>query len=573
MKKLVRLKERRSMRPERLAVSAVAMAVAVVGAAGIAAGQGNAAPADKASNAPGHATFKHPKLKHGLLTVNGTEASDKIALRLQAGNAAILQVDVGDDGSADFSFERREIAKIAVDARPGDDLLRVDDSNGPFTDSIPTTLDGGAGNDTLGGGAGAEILLGGDGNDSIDGNGGADTAVLGAGDDTFVWDPGDGSDVIEGQDGTDTMVFNGAAGDEQVTLSANGTRLKFFRVQANITMDTAGVERVDFNALGGADLVTVNDLSATDLTAVNVDLASSLGGTAGDGQADRVVVNATDGDDSINVSGDAGGIKASRLATTVNILHPEAGDRLDVNALAGRDSIDASGLAAGTIQLFLDGGAADDRLAGGQGNETLLGGDGNDSVDGNGGNDRAALGSGDDTFVWDPGDGSDTIEGDAGADTMLFNGAAGDEQVTLSANGTRLKFFRVQANITMDTAGVERVDFNALGGADLVTVNDLSGTDVTAVNVDLAGTLGGVSGDGQPDRVVVNATNGDDAINVNGDAGGVKESGLAAGVKILHSDAANDRLEINTLDGRDSVDSSGLAAGAIQLFVDGLLVP
>ena len=573
MKKLVRLKERRSMRPERLAVSAVAMAVAVVGAAGIAAGQGNAAPADKASNAPGHATFKHPKLKHGLLTVNGTEASDKIALRLQAGNAAILQVDVGDDGSADFSFERREIAKIAVDARPGDDLLRVDDSNGPFTDSIPTTLDGGAGNDTLGGGAGAEILLGGDGNDSIDGNGGADTAVLGAGDDTFVWDPGDGSDVVEGQDGTDTMVFNGAAGDEQVTLSANGTRLKFFRVQANITMDTAGVERVDFNALGGADLVTVNDLSATDLTAVNVDLASSLGGTAGDGQADRVVVNATDGDDSINVSGDAGGIKASRLATTVNILHPEAGDRLDVNALAGRDSIDASGLAAGTIQLFLDGGAADDRLAGGQGNETLLGGDGNDSVDGNGGNDRAALGSGDDTFVWDPGDGSDTIEGDAGADTMLFNGAAGDEQVTLSANGTRLKFFRVQANITMDTAGVERVDFNALGGADLVTVNDLSGTDVTAVNVDLAGTLGGVSGDGQPDRVVVNATNGDDAINVNGDAGGVKESGLAAGVKILHSDAANDRLEINTLDGRDSVDSSGLAAGAIQLFVDGLLVP
>ena len=573
MKKLVRLKERRSMRPVRLAVSAVAMAVAVVGAAGIAAGQGNAAPADKASNAPGHATFKHPKLKHGLLTVNGTEASDKIALRLQAGNAAILQVDVGDDGSADFSFERREIAKIAVDARPGDDLLRVDDSNGPFTDSIPTTLDGGAGNDTLGGGAGAEILLGGDGNDSIDGNGGADTAVLGAGDDTFVWDPGDGSDVVEGQDGTDTMVFNGAAGDEQVTLSANGTRLKFFRVQANITMDTAGVERVDFNALGGADLVTVNDLSATDLTAVNVDLASSLGGTAGDGQADRVVVNATDGDDSINVSGDAGGIKASRLATTVNILHPEASDRLDVNALAGRDSIDASGLAAGTIQLFLDGGAADDRLAGGQGNETLLGGDGNDSVDGNGGNDRAALGSGDDTFVWDPGDGSDTIEGDAGADTMLFNGAAGDEQVTLSANGTRLKFFRVQANITMDTAGIERVDFNALGGADLVTVNDLSGTDVTAVNVDLAGTLGGVSGDGQPDRVVVNATNGDDAINVNGDAGGVKESGLAAGVKILHSDAANDRLEINTLDGRDSVDSSGLAAGAIQLFVDGLLVP
>ena len=31
----------------------------------------------------------------------------------------------------------------------------------------------------------------------------------------------------------------------------------------------------------------------------------------------------------------------------------------------------------------------------------------------------------------------------------------------------------------MDTAGVERVDFNALGGADMVTVSDLTGTDVT----------------------------------------------------------------------------------------------
>jgi hypothetical protein len=53
----------------------------------------------------------------------------------------------------------------------------------------------------------------------------------------------------------------------------------------------------------------------------------------------------------------------------------------------------------------------------------------------------------------------------------------------------------------------------------------------------------------------------------------VKASGLAATVEVLHSEAANDRLEINTLDGPDSVDSSGLAAGVIQLFVDGVLVP
>ncbi len=183
------------------------------------------------------------------------------------------------------------------------------------------------------------------------------------------------------------------------------------------------------------------------------------------------------------------------------------------------------------------------------------------------------MGGGDDTFVWDPGDGSDTIEGQDGADTMLFNGASGTEHVDLSANGNRLKFFRDVGNVTMDTHGVERVDFKALGGADLVTVNDLAGTDVSSVNVDLAGALGGPSGDGQPDRVVVNGTNNTDTINVNGDTGGVKASGLAATIEILHSEVANDRLEINTLAGRDTVDSAGLAAGAIQLFVNGVLAP
>jgi hypothetical protein len=355
MKNPIRPKKSRAV---RLAASAVALAAAVAGATGIVAGQGNAAPvkADKAPHSSKKSEFKHPKLRHGVLRVNGTEASDKIALRLEAGNPAVLQVDVGDDGSADFSFERKEIAKIAVDARPGDDLMRIDDSNGPFTDSIPTTLDGGAGNDTLGGGAGAESLIGGDGNDSIDGNGGADTGLMGAGDDTFVWDPGDGSDVVEGQDGADTMLFNGAGGGEQVDLSANGNRLRFFRTQGTITMDTAGVERVDFNALGGADLVTVNDLTGTDVTDVRVDLASTIGGATGDGQADRVVVNGTDGEDAINVQGDAAVVKVSGLAAGIVILHPEAAnDRLEINTLAGTDLVDSSGLAAGAIQLVVDG--------------------------------------------------------------------------------------------------------------------------------------------------------------------------------------------------------------------------
>jgi len=362
LKNLIPLKASRAV---WLLASAVAVAAVAAGAAGIVAGQGNAAPALRAFRASHptkeaarfkHPQLKHPTLAHRVLKVKGSKASDRIALRLRLGDPGILQVDVGDDGSGDFSFKLEKIARIAVDARAGDDFVRFYENNAATTENIPTTIDGGNGSDTIAGGIGIETLLGGGGNDSIDGNGGNDLALMGTGDDTFVWDPGDGSDTVEGQAGADTMRFNGANGAEQFDVSANGNRLKFFRTQGTITMDTAGVERVDANALGGVDLVTVNDLSGTDVTALNIDLAGTLGGATGDGAADRVVVNATNGNDAIDVSGDATAVKVSGLAPIVTILHPEiANDRLEINTLAGNDTVETVGLAAGAIQLFLDG--------------------------------------------------------------------------------------------------------------------------------------------------------------------------------------------------------------------------
>src|SRR5262249_2663304 len=155
---------------------------------------------------------------------------------------------------------------------------------------IKLTVDGGAGNDTILGGNGNDTLLGGDGNDFIDGNQGNDVARMGAGDDVFQWDPGDGSDTVEGQDGTDKMLFNGSAINETFVASANGQRVRFTRDIGNIIMDLNDVETIDLNALGGADKTTINDLSGTDLTTVNVNLAAAIGGAAGDGAADTVIV-------------------------------------------------------------------------------------------------------------------------------------------------------------------------------------------------------------------------------------------------------------------------------------------
>jgi Ca2+-binding RTX toxin-like protein len=239
---------------------------------------------------------------------------------------------------------------------------------------------------TLNGGLGADVFFGSEGNDLVVGGDGDDTALLGAGDDVFVWNPGDDNDTVEGQAGTDTLQFNGANISEKIDISANGGRVLFFRDVANVTMDLNDVEQVNFKALGGADTVTVNDLSGTDVSEVNIDLAGA--GGAGDGAADTIIINATSGDDVIVVSGDANGVSILGLATRVNITGFEAAnDRIIIKGLAGADVIQASGLAAGAIQFTADGGDGDDILTGGDGDDTLIGGPGDDVLIGGPGQD------------------------------------------------------------------------------------------------------------------------------------------------------------------------------------------
>src|SRR4051794_24130673 len=115
----------RAARPARLAATALALAAGIAGAGSVAAGQADAAPSQHSYRH--HAVgFPRAGLRHGRLTITGTRASDTIALRLKAGRPSILQVDVGDDGSPDFSVKRRFISRIDVDGRAGDDSVRID---------------------------------------------------------------------------------------------------------------------------------------------------------------------------------------------------------------------------------------------------------------------------------------------------------------------------------------------------------------------------------------------------------------------------------------------------------------
>jgi Ca2+-binding RTX toxin-like protein len=347
----------------------------------------------------------------GLLSVFGDNLDDTIVMSRDA--AGQILVNGGTVPIAGGQATVANTALIQVFGQGGNDTITLDESNG----ALPAAqVFGGAGNDVLTGGSGADLLFGGAGSDTLLGKGGADQLFGGAGNDVLtggdgddqvfgeggndrmIWNPGDDSDLFEGGDGVDTAEVNGGNGSETFTITANGTRVRFDRLDpAPFFLDIGTTENLVLNANGGDDTIT-----------------------AGNGLASL-------------------------------------------------------------IKLTIDGGAGNDKITGGDGNDTLIGGDGNDLINGGRGNDAAQLGAGDDTFVWNPGDGSDVVDGQDGTDTLLFNGANIAETMSISANHGKVSLVRDIASITMDLDNIEHIQVNALGDADKITVNDLTGTDVTQV--------------------------------------------------------------------------------------------
>ena len=264
---------------------------------------------------------------------------------------------------------------------------------------------------------------------------------------------------------------------------------------------------------GGNDLFTWNAGDGSDI----VDGGSGT---------DTLAFNGSAAAETIKLStGILGTIRVSNNVENVNMTLAGM-ERIVIKAGAGNDVVDASALPAGqaTLEIF-----------GGDGNDLLIGSAGNDS------------------FVWNPGDDNDALEGRAGLDTMLFNGAVIGEQINVLANGQRVLFTRDIANVVMDLNDVERIDFNALGGADKVTVHELSGTDVTEVNVNLAGTLGGSTGDGAADQVIVNGSGGNDTILAFSSGTSASVQGLAAVTNVANFEAALDQLIVDGLGGNDTL--------------------
>src|SRR5262249_3256052 len=278
----------------------------------------------------------------GVLTVAGDDLDNTIVISRDAagtifvnGGAVVIQ-----GGQATVA----NTSKIVVTGGDGHGVPTLDETSGGLPQ---TSLDGGAGNDVLTGGAVADApglvssfdtLLGGAGDDTINGgagaefiNGGTGNDLLfgGAGGDRFSWSPGDGNDTADGQAGNDLLGVFGDNGNDNIALSANGTRARITRDVDGMTMDLNSLEIVDVLARGGADTITVNDLTGTGVGVVLLLLGDT--GNDGDGQADTVTVNGTNGNDNISISGSTvggGSLDMVGLSAQISVFDTEPTDHL-----------------------------------------------------------------------------------------------------------------------------------------------------------------------------------------------------------------------------------------------------
>jgi Ca2+-binding RTX toxin-like protein len=356
---------------------------------------------------------------------------------------------------------------------------------------------------------------------------------------------GGGNDTLTGGSGNDQLF--GQAGND--TLLGKGGFDLLFGGNENDTITGGDADDQAFGQSGN-DRMIWNPGDDTDLN------------EGGEG-TDTVEVNGGNGTEQFTTTANGPRVRFDRLNPAPFAIDIGTSEKLTLNANGGDDSYSASGNLAALIQITVDGGAGNDTLLGSNGNDRMMGGDGNDFVDGNQGDDTALLGAGDDAFQWDPGDASDIVEGQDGTDTMQFNGNGVNERMNVSANGQRVRFTRDVASIVMDLNDLESIVARPLGGADDLVVDDLSGTDVTNVQVDMGGDDGGAL-----DNVVVNATNADDAVTVTAAGANAQVAGVAALVSASGA-SVNDRLTVHGVGGSDVIDASAAAAGSIALTLDG----
>ncbi len=267
------------------------------------------------------------------------------------------------------------------------------------------TLNGTNADETLSGGAGDDRLFGGAGNDTLGGGLGTDLLDAGSGDDVLLF-------------GADAQWLGNAVTPAGGLPGAGGSALPADLNHLGRSWDVF---------IGGAGRDTLMGTAQAD--AILLDDAASPAATAGPRLVGIEVINAGDGDDVVDLSG-------NRFAYS----------DITIDGGNGNDLIWSS--------------AGNDTLFGGAGNDTLNAGAGNDTLDGGTGADTLAGGTGSDTYLLGRGYGADVIkENDASA-----GNTGGNTDVARFLSG-------IAANQLWFSKAGNDLEVRVLGTADKFTVD------------------------------------------------------------------------------------------------------
>lgn len=318
-------------------------------------------------------------LTGGILTITEGAGNDTTNIRYTMG---AQNLTVTENGVA-TSFNYGAITGIVVDLGDGNDTF-----DGWTTITKPTTIYGGAGNDTLRGSAGADEIHGGDGDDVLLGRMGAD--------------------VFYGDAGTDTIDYSDrSTGSPALTITLDGTNDDGAAgEQDNVGTD---IERV----VGGVgnDYIVGNDAN-------NLLNGGSGNDTIIGGLGDDTLIGAVGADD----------LDGGEGIDTADFTQFNSGVTISLDGVANDNDGTPNENVRNTIEVVLGspyndsivGGSNNETLSGSGGNDTLIGNDGNDSLDGGNGNDYLDGGAGDDTLFG--GKNNDTLIGGTGSDTFVAGG-------------------------------------------------------------------------------------------------------------------------------------------------------
>ncbi|MDR3638691.1 MAG: calcium-binding protein [Isosphaeraceae bacterium] len=335
----------------------------------------------------------------------------------------------------------------------------------------------------------------------------------------------DPSDFIQYSVSGGTLNITGAAGTDNVQLiDLGGGQVELLRSG----VDSSGHVRTDPSRVfsGITDVnATMNDSADTN-DSFTMDPTLHINATVNGGAGNETIKTGA-GDDTVH-----GGAGADYIdgGDGTNVLYAGNGNATLIGG-SGTDTLNGGPgddlLEAGSGTETLYGGAGNDKLVAGAGTDELHGGGGNDTfvagsgtctMDGEGGvNDSDTFtggsgtvtmnggqgnntyfcgtgttiikgGSGPDLIYWNSGDGNATIDGGADSagdtiDRLQMRGAPGMNDFTASANGTGVTVAAPGATVNASNINVLNID--GTGAAGKTVINDLSGTTVQVVGLNL----------------------------------------------------------------------------------------